>query len=51
MQFVNNEPEQIEIRKSRDTLIVVGSGTVIFGIWTLIKMLSLLIISGIVYIQ
>lgn len=44
MQFVNNEPEQIEIRRSRDTLIVVGSGTVIFGIWTLVKMLSLLIV-------
>lgn len=44
MQFVNNEPEQIEIRRSKDTLIVVGAGTVIFGIWTLVKMLSLLII-------
>lgn len=42
VQFVNNEPEQIELRKSRDTLIVVGTGTVLFGIWTLVKMLSLL---------
>ena len=44
MQFINNETEQIEIRKSRDTLIVVGTGTVLFGIWTLVKMLSLLIL-------
>ena len=42
MQFVNNEPEQIEIRKSQNTLIVVGTGTVIFGIWTAAKLLGML---------
>lgn len=42
MQFVNNEPEQIEIRRSQNTLIVVGSGTVLFSIWTAAKIWSLL---------
>lgn len=42
MQFVNNEPDQIEIRKSQNTLIVVGTGTIIFSIWTAVKMLGLL---------
>lgn len=42
MQFVNNEPEQIEIRRSRNTLIVVGTGTILFSIWTAVKMLGLL---------
>lgn len=42
MQFVNNEPEQIEIRKSQNTLIVVGTGTIIFSIWTMVKILSTL---------
>lgn len=42
MQFVNNEPNQIEIRKSQNTLIVVGTGVIIFSIWTAVKMLGLL---------
>ena len=42
MQFVNNEPNQIEIRKSQNTLIVVGTGIIIFSIWTAVKMLGLL---------
>ena len=42
MRFVNNDPEQIEIRKSQNTLIVVGTGTALFGIWTMIKMLGLI---------
>lgn len=42
MQFVNNEPEQIEIRKSQNTLIVVGSGIVLFSIWSMVKFLSML---------
>ena len=31
MEFVNNKPEQIKIRKSQNTLIVVGTGTVLFS--------------------
>lgn len=42
MQFVNNEPEQIEIRKSQNTLIVVGSGIVLFSIWSAVKMVGML---------
>ena len=44
MQFVNNEPEQIEIRRSQNTLIVVGSGTILFSVWTTVRMLGLLIL-------
>ena len=44
MQFINNEPEQIEIRKARNTLIVVGSGTVLFSAWTAVKILSIIIL-------
>ena len=43
VQFVNNEPEQKEIRKSQNTLIVVGTGTILFGIWTAVKFLGLFI--------
>jgi hypothetical protein len=42
VQFVNNEPEQIEIRKSQNTLIVVGSGIVLFSIWTVVKTMGTL---------
>ena len=42
MQFINNEPKQIEIRKSQNTLIVVGSGIILFGVWSAVKMLSML---------
>ena len=42
MQFVNNGPKQIEIRKSQNILIVVGSGTVLFSIWSAVKMLGML---------
>ena len=44
MRFVNNEPDQIEIRRSQNTLIVVGTGTILFGIWTMVKMLGTLFI-------
>lgn len=44
MSFINNDPKQIEIRKSQNTLIVVGSGTVLFSIWTLAKMIGRLFI-------
>ena len=40
MEFVNNKPEQIKIRKSQNTLIVVGTGTVLFSIWSAVKLLS-----------
>lgn len=40
MEFINNDPEQIKIRKSQNTLIVVGTGTILFGIWTALKMIG-----------
>ena len=42
MQSVNNEPDQIEIRRSQNTLIVVGTGTILFTVWSTVKMLSIL---------
>ena len=44
MQFVNNEQVQIQIRKDQNTLIVVGTGTIIFGLWTMAKMLGMVFI-------
>jgi len=44
VQFVNNEPEQIKIRESQNTLIVVGSGTILFSIWSAVKMLGMLFV-------
>ena len=41
MQFINNDPKQIEIRRAQNTLIVVGSGTFLFGIWTTVKMMTM----------
>lgn len=39
-----NDPKEIEARKYRDTLLVVGAGTIIFGLWTLFKAVSLVMI-------
>lgn len=40
MDCINNDPKHIAIRKTQNTLIVVGSGIVLFGIWTAVKMLG-----------
>ena len=39
-----NKPEEIQERKYRDILRVVGTGTIIFGLWTLFKAASLVVI-------
>ena len=39
-----NRPEEIQERKYRDILRVVGTGTIIFGVWTLFKAGSLVMI-------
>ena len=44
MQFVNNEQKQLQIRKDQNTLIVVGTGTILFGLWTMAKTLGLVFI-------
>lgn len=44
MKFVNNEPEQIELRRAQNTLIVVGTGIILFGFWSAAKLLGSLLI-------
>lgn len=36
-----NTPEQIELRKRQNTLIIVGVGTIFFGVWSIIKTVGL----------
>ena len=38
MEHIDNRPEQIAIRKAQNNLIVVGSGTILFGVWSGLKM-------------
>ena len=40
MEHIDNRPEQIAIRKAQNNLIVVGSGTILFGVWSGLKMLG-----------
>ena len=40
MQHINNEPEQIKIRRAQNNLIVVGSGTILFSLWSLFRMVA-----------
>ena len=42
MDHINNDPQQILIRKSQNTLIVVGSGIILFSVWSAARMLGLL---------
>ena len=40
MNHINNDIDQIRIRRSQNTLIVVGTGTILFSVWTVIKTLG-----------
>lgn len=40
MNHINNDNDHILIRKSQNTLIVVGMGTMLFSVWTVVKTLS-----------
>lgn len=40
MDFIKNDPKEIQIRRYRDTLIVVGNGIILFGIWSMVKLLG-----------
>lgn len=40
MDFINNDPKQVAIRKYQNTLIVVGSGIILFSVWTVVKLLG-----------
>ena len=44
MNHINNDIDHILIRRSQNTLIVVGSGTILFSIWTVVKTLGSLIL-------
>ena len=42
--MINNSPEHIRSRRDRNTLRIVGAGTIAFGIWSLVKVFSVLFI-------
>ena len=44
MNHINNDIDQILIRRSQNTLIVVGTGTILFSVWTVIKTLGSLVL-------
>ena len=37
----DNSPESVRLRKSQNTLIVVGAGIMMFGLWTVVKSLGM----------
>ena len=46
MQILNetdpaNQPEKMQLRRDENTLMVVGSGVIVFGIWSVLKVLLL----------
>ncbi|MBR3124553.1 MAG: hypothetical protein IKF42_03880 [Mogibacterium sp.] len=44
MNHINNDIDHILIRRSQNTLIVVGTGTILFSVWTVVKTLGTLIL-------
>ena len=40
MNHINNDIDHILLRRSQNTLIVVGSGTILFSVWTVVKTLG-----------
>ena len=36
-----NQPERMQLRRDENTLMVVGSGVIIFGVWSVLKVLLL----------
>ena len=40
MNFIDNDPKQGAIRRYQNALIVVGTGVIFFGVWTVVKMLG-----------
>lgn len=35
--MTRNEPEQVKLRRDQNTLIIVGTGTIVFGLWSFVK--------------
>ena len=44
MNHINNDIDHILLRRSQNTLIVVGSGTILFSVWTVVKTLGSLLL-------
>ena len=40
---MNNSPEQIALRRAQNTLIIVGTGIVMFSVWTALKSIGLVL--------
>ena len=40
VNHINNDIDHILLRRSQNTLIVVGSGTILFSVWTVVKTLG-----------
>lgn len=38
-----NSATEIELRRRRNTLIIVGAGTIIFGVWSIVKTVGVFI--------
>lgn len=37
---IDNSPDHIKLRKSQNTLVIVGTGIIVFGFWTVLKTLG-----------
>ena len=35
--MTRNEPEQVKLRRDQNTLRIVGTGTIVFGVWSFVK--------------
>ena len=42
---IDNSPDQIKLRKSQNTLVIVGTGIIVFGFWTVLKTLGELFVN------
>ena len=42
--MTDNNPEQIRLRRDQNTLRIVGTGTIAFGIWSLVKFFGVLLV-------
>ena len=40
MEHINNEADQVEIRRLQDNLTIVGTGIILFGVWTAVKVIG-----------
>ena len=43
--MTKNDPQQIKLRRNQNTLIIVGTGTIAFGVWSFVKTLGMTLIT------